>query len=136
MTAILRVYDPAMCCSSGVCGSSVDPALVRFGADLDWLRRGGVTVERFNLSQQPRAFVDEPLAKATLEERGEAGLPLVVIDGEIKSAGRYPSRDELAAWAGIATAASEAPAIEGCGCDCGSETAAGPGTRTPLKICC
>lgn len=51
----VRVFDPAMCCSTGICGPSVDPQLVRFAADLDWLKGQGVSVERFNLSQQPGA---------------------------------------------------------------------------------
>jgi len=25
----IEIFDPAMCCSSGVCGPSVDPKLVR-----------------------------------------------------------------------------------------------------------
>jgi arsenite methyltransferase len=54
---VLQVFDPPMCCSSGVCGPSVDPRLPRFAADLDWLRNQGVQVERFNLAHQPQAFV-------------------------------------------------------------------------------
>jgi len=100
MTAI-RIFDPAMCCSTGVCGPSVDPQLARFAADLDWLKGQGVSVERFNLSQQPGAFVDDAAVKATLEKQGEAGLPLVKVNGDVKSSGVYPSRDDLAAWAGI-----------------------------------
>ena len=59
MSVTIRVFDPAMCCSTGVCGPSVDPELARFAADLDWLKKQGVTVERFNLSQQPAAFADD-----------------------------------------------------------------------------
>jgi hypothetical protein len=29
----LDVFDPAMCCSTGVCGPEVDPQLVQFAAD-------------------------------------------------------------------------------------------------------
>jgi len=97
----VRVFDPAMCCSTGICGPSVDPQLVRFTADLDWLKKQGVSVERFNLSQQPAAFADDSAVKAALETKGEAGLPLVKVNGEVKSSGVYPSRDELAAWTGI-----------------------------------
>ncbi|MFO0548765.1 MAG: arsenite efflux transporter metallochaperone ArsD [Polyangiaceae bacterium] len=98
----IRVFDPAMCCSTGICGTSVDQDLVRFAADLDWLKSQGLSVERFNLSQQPAAFVEDAAVKATLEARGEAGLPVVEVNGEIKSSGVYPTRDELAAWAGVA----------------------------------
>jgi len=99
MTTV-RVFDPAMCCSTGICGPSVDPQLVRFAADLDWLKSEGVTVERFNLSQQPGAFADDAAAKAALE-KGEAGLPLIKVNGEVKSSGVYPSRAELAVWVGM-----------------------------------
>jgi hypothetical protein len=50
----IQIFDPAMCCSTGVCGPSVDPELVRFAADLDWLARQGVEVERYNLYNQAR----------------------------------------------------------------------------------
>jgi hypothetical protein len=98
----IHVFDPAMCCSTGICGPAIDPQLARFAADLGWLKSQGVSVERFNLSQQPAAFVEDAAVKAALEARGEASLPLVKVDGDIKSSGMYPSRDALAAWAGIA----------------------------------
>lgn len=114
---VIRVFDPAMCCSTGVCGPSVDPQLVRFAADLDWLKTQGVSVERFNLSQQPAAFAEDAAVKAALEAKGEAGLPLVRVNGEVKSIGVYPSRDELAAWAGLSAAATR-PEVKAAGC-CG-----------------
>ena len=100
MTAV-HVFDPPMCCSTGVCGPSVDPQLVRFAADLDWLHSQGVAVERFNLSAQPGAFAEDAAVRAALEKDGETALPLVKVDDEVKSSGVYPSRDDLAAWAGL-----------------------------------
>jgi hypothetical protein len=118
MTTV-HVFDPAMCCSTGVCGPSVDPQLARFSADLDWLARQGVAVERFNLAQQPGAFVDDAV-KGVLESKGEAGLPLVKVNGEVKSSGDYPSREQLAAWAGVGREASatDEPKAKSSGC-CG-----------------
>ena len=43
----LQVYDPALGCSSGVCGVDVDQTLVDFAADLNWLKQQGVAVTRF-----------------------------------------------------------------------------------------
>ena len=97
----IHVFDPAMCCSSGVCGPSVDPQLSRFAADLDWLKKQGVAVERFNLSQQPAAFAQDDAVKSALETKGEAGLPVVKVNGEVKSSGVYPTRVDLAGWAGV-----------------------------------
>ena len=115
MTAV-RVFDPAMCCSSGVCGPSVDPQLARFAADLDWLKKQGVSVERFSLSQQPGVFADDAAVKAALETRGEAGLPLVKVNGEVKSSGVYPSRGELATWARVGAPEPEPKATSGSCC--------------------
>lgn len=44
------------------------------------------------------AFADNSTAKAYLERSGAEALPLVLVDGEVALAGRYPSRNELALW--------------------------------------
>lgn len=77
----LTVYDPPQCCSTGVCGPSVDPKLSRLAADLDWLENQGVAVTRYNLSQQPGAFVENATIKGILERRGEEALPVFLVDG-------------------------------------------------------
>lgn len=97
----IQIFDPALCCASGVCGTDVDQALVTAAADLDWAKQQGVRLERFNLAQQPQAFADNAVVKAFLERSGQDALPLVLVDGEIALAGRYPSRDELTRWADI-----------------------------------
>ncbi|MGO8996035.1 MAG: arsenite efflux transporter metallochaperone ArsD [Polyangiaceae bacterium] len=98
---VVRVFDPPMCCSTGVCGPAVDPELARFSADLDWLKKQGVQVERFNLSQTPAAFVSNTIVKDALTSRGNECLPLVVVDDRIAVEGSYPSRETLAALAGV-----------------------------------
>ena len=97
----LTVFDPAMCCSTGVCGSDVDKALVDFSVDLQWLKGRGVQIERFNLAHQSMSFVENAKAKAFLEASGVEGLPLLLLDGETVMAGRYPKRAELARWFGL-----------------------------------
>jgi hypothetical protein len=97
----IAVFEPAMCCSTGVCGPSVDPVLPRFAADLDWLRRQGVEVERFNLAQQPADFAANAAVVGALQEFGNESLPLILVDDRIVSRGSYPERDELARLAGI-----------------------------------
>src|SRR6187399_3593620 len=100
MPVTIRVFDPAMCCSTGVCGPSIDPELARFAADVDWLQKQGIKVERFNLSQQPAAFAGTSAVKAALE-RGTDVLPLVMVDDRVAVEGAYPSRETLAALAGV-----------------------------------
>ena len=78
--------------------------LPRFSADLQWLAHQGVSVERYNLSQQPQAFVANPVVKAALREGGNWNLPLILADGQIATRGTYPTREELAQFAGLVEA--------------------------------
>lgn len=96
----LQVFDPPMCCATGVCGPEVDPALVRFASDLEWLKSNGVEVERFNLAQEPAAFVGHPVVAQAIRGR-EDGLPLLLVDGTIVAQGSYPARAVLAELAGV-----------------------------------
>jgi hypothetical protein len=109
----IQVFDPALCCSTGVCGVDVDQLLVNFAADVEWARSQGASVERYNLAQQPLAFAENVTVKAFLERSGQDALPLLLVDGEVALAGRYPQRNELARWAGV-TESSAAPAAAAC----------------------
>lgn len=109
--ATVEVFDPAMCCSTGVCGTSVDPTLARFAADLDWLSTQGVAVERATVSQEPAKFVATVPVRDALTAQGEEALPAVMVDGRLRSTGRYPTRGELADWVGVAADQAAAPVL-------------------------
>jgi hypothetical protein len=115
----IQVFDPALCCSSGGCGAEVDQALVSFAADLDWATRQGARIERFNLAQQPLAFAENMTVKSFLERSGQEALPLILLDGDIALAGRYPERAQLARWAGLTLSIDESVRADSC-CSGGS----------------
>jgi arsenite methyltransferase len=94
----VQVYDKPMCCSTGVCGPDVDPVLPQFAADLDWLKTQGHSVERYNLAQQPQAFIENQSIHHLLSTAGTECLPVVIIDGDIVSQSVYPSREKFAGW--------------------------------------
>jgi hypothetical protein len=98
----LQVFDPAMCCSTGVCGPSVDPVLPRFSADLEWLKSKGIEIERYNLAQQIAAFTENPTVKQALNSEGTKCLPMILVDGKVISKAEYPTREQLAAFTGVA----------------------------------
>jgi hypothetical protein len=85
----IQVYDPPMCCSTGLCGTEIDPALVSFAAMLTELGQKGVKVERYNMGQQPMAFVQNPTVKALLDKESTEALPLILLDGAVYLKGRY-----------------------------------------------
>lgn len=114
--ASIQIFDPTLCCSTGVCGVDVDQQLVTFAADLDWAKQNGAQTERFNLGQQPMAFAENAVVKSFLERSGAEALPLILVDGEVALAGRYPNRAELARWAGIVTTPTAEAKAEGSCC--------------------
>ncbi|MEX2533850.1 MAG: arsenite efflux transporter metallochaperone ArsD [Nitriliruptoraceae bacterium] len=107
----VEVFDPAMCCSTGVCGPTVDPALARFASDLDWLGEQGAQVRRYNLGQEPGAFADNEAVRTLLHDKGEDVLPVVLVDGQVQATGSFPSRDELVGIAGLAGVPVSEPAV-------------------------
>ena len=107
----LEVFDPAMCCSTGVCGVDVDPVLVQFAADLQWLAEQNVEVKRYNLGQEPQAFAANPVVIKEMEA-GMERLPILVVDGSIVATGVYLSRAQLAQKLGIALAREDKPRIK------------------------
>ncbi len=105
----IQVFDPPLCCSTGVCGIDVEQALISFAADVEWARQQDAKIERFNLAQQPLMFAENATAKDFLQRSGQEALPLFLLDGEVALAGRYPSRAELARWLGFAEPAELKP---------------------------
>ncbi len=104
----IALYDPPLCCESGVCGPEVDPVLPQMAAFLHNLAQRGVTVERYNLAQQPLPFVQNPDVKKRLDSGGMESLPLLYIDGELRFSGRYPTREERAK---LARSLGQTPAV-------------------------
>ena len=139
----LTVFDPAMCCSTGVCGPDPDQALIDFASDFDWLKAHGVPADRWNLANQPMAFVLNHKASAFLKAKGSDALPLILVDNEERLSGRYPTRSELSEWFGIPlTACERARELEKttgissaavCGPDCGCGGKAKPASEPTLK---
>ena len=90
----IQVYDPPMCCSTGICGTDINPDLVSFAAMLAQLSTHGLKIERYNLGQQPMAFVKNDSVKALLDKEGAEALPLIFLDGAVYLKGRYPTATE------------------------------------------
>ena len=115
----VQIYDKPMCCSTGVCGPQVDPILPRFAADLDWLKSQGNQVERFNLAQQPMAFIENKEVHQLLGSEGTDCLPLILVNGKIISRKEYPTREVMASWVDTTAPKQLLPFAKSGGC-CGS----------------
>lgn len=97
----MEIYEPSMCCSTGVCGVNVDTELLRVAAVLDNLQKHGVVVNRYNLSSAPQAFVANDVVGNEIKATGTDNLPLIVVDGVIVIKKRYPTNEEFCSLLGV-----------------------------------
>jgi hypothetical protein len=128
----LTIYDPAMCCATGICGAEIDQKLVNFAADLDWLESEGIEVKRINLSQEPALFAENEQVKTILEDSGVEGLPVILADNEMQSFGEYPDRVTLAQMAGVTVAGVDSQASPSAPSCCGQNNDA---ENSPSSCC-
>lgn len=127
----LQVFDKPLCCSSGVCGPEVDPALVAFASDLQWLERQGVQVQRINPAHQPELFAASEIIREELKQHGSNCLPVVVVNDAVVSREVFPSRTQLASWTGIPLSSAPDLPVMNTGC-CAADGA----TRDSSSSCC
>jgi len=106
----VHVYEPALCCNTGVCGEDVDQRLVEFTADLSHLFEQGADIARHNLANDPLAFASQDSVRSFLEVVGSEGLPLTAVDGVTVLTGAYPTRDQLLRYAGLTQGPVAVPA--------------------------
>ncbi|HIW29399.1 MAG TPA: arsenite efflux transporter metallochaperone ArsD [Candidatus Luteococcus avicola] len=125
--AVIRVYEPALCCNTGVCGPDLDQELVTFTADVKALQEQGVDVQRANLASDPSVFAENLVVVNFLKAAGSEGLPLTLVDDVTVLTGRRPSRDELLRYAGVSApdAGERAELPMAGGCCGGSDTSSG-----------
>src|SRR5487761_2119536 len=127
----VQIFDPEMCCTSGVCGTAPDPTLIEVNGLVERLKAEGASVSRYQLSRQPPAFAAAPTVYQLLLTRGTKALPAVMVDDVLVAAGAYPTYEQIqarqsvtaAVAAPVATSSAEsdkdATAEDG-GCNCGS----------------
>ena len=97
----IEIFDPAMCCPTGLCGPNINPDLMRIAAVLETLKRQGIIVERHNLRDEPQLYVSNKTVNNYLMKEGAEGLPITIVEGEIVVTKGYPTNKQLSEWTGI-----------------------------------
>ena len=115
----MQIFEPALCCETGICGASVDPELLRITTVIDRLKQNGVIVKRFNLNSAPMEFVTNHKVNVFINQDGAEALPGVLVDGNIVIEGRYPTNEEILTLLELPSSALLPRNIGGgCGCSC------------------
>ncbi|KYZ75585.1 transcriptional regulator [Anaerosporomusa subterranea] len=94
----IEIFDPAMCCSTGVCGPSIDPELMRIATVINSLKEKGIIIKRHGLSSEPQDFIANKVISDILQKEGADVLPVTLVDGEVAKTKEYPSNEELSKW--------------------------------------
>jgi len=115
----IEIFDPAMCCATGVCGPSIDPELLRMATVINNLKNRGIIITRHGLSSEPQQFVSNQVISDLLQKEGAEVLPITLVDGQVAKTKTYPSNKELSAWLGIPI--TPIPSVNQDGCGCGTQ---------------
>ena len=97
----IEIFDPAMCCPTGLCGTNINPELMRIAVVIETLKRQGVDVARHNLRDEPQLYVSNKTINDYLQLHGAEALPITLVDGEVVLSKTYPTTKQMSEWSGI-----------------------------------
>lgn len=97
----IEIFEPAMCCESGLCGVNIDPELMRVATAINTLKKKGASISRYNFTSSPRMFVMNKVINKYVNENGTKSLPVIMVNGEIVKIEKYPTNEEFENWCGI-----------------------------------
>ena len=92
---IIEIFEPSLCCASGVCGPEPDKTLIELQNTIQILSKAMVEVKRYAINQVPLAFTGNAVVKKFITTEGPGKLPLTLLDGKIIKKGGYATLDEL-----------------------------------------
>jgi len=95
----VEIFDPPLCCPTGLCGPAIDPVLLDVNEMVLKLQAQGVQVARYLMTAQPQAFMSNPQVFQLIREQQLAALPITVVNGQVIKIGAYPTLDEV--WAAL-----------------------------------
>ncbi|MCM3654477.1 arsenite efflux transporter metallochaperone ArsD [Metabacillus litoralis] len=94
----VEIFDPAMCCSTGVCGPGVDPELTRVASAVYSLEKKGFNIKRYQLTTNPEKFAENDEITRIFKEKGPDALPVILVNDQVVKVGSYPTNEEFSEW--------------------------------------
>lgn len=91
----LEIFEPSLCCPSGVCGPEPEKELIELQNLIQLLDKAGIKVDRYAINQAPTEFAKNPVIKDFMRSGGTSKLPVTLLDGKIIKQEAYPGFEEL-----------------------------------------
>lgn len=119
----MSIYEPAMCCETGLCGVGIDSELLRISTTLSNLKKKGINIKRFNLSNFPQEFIKNEEINKLIMSDGVESLPATVVEGKIIKTKTYPTNAEIAKFLDVPNdyIVDESTQEKKGGCCCGKD---------------
>jgi hypothetical protein len=93
--ADVEMFDPPMCCPTGLCGPTLDQTLLDLSEMTLHLQSEGVSIQRYQMTSHPQAFLSNPEVMRLVREKEMAALPITVVRGKVIKVGEYPTLAEI-----------------------------------------
>lgn len=93
----VELFDPPMCCPTGLCGPALDQTLLDVNEMILSLQEEGVYVERYQMTSHPQKFIGNDEVMRLVRERQMEALPITAVHGQVIKVGMYPTVDEIRA---------------------------------------
>jgi len=94
-TLKIEIFDPPMCCPTGICGPTVDQALINLNEMIASLQKEGIQIDRYQMTSNPHAFLNNPEVMKLVQEKQMTALPITVISNKVIKSGAYPTLEEI-----------------------------------------
>jgi hypothetical protein len=93
----VELFDPPMCCPTGLCGPTLDQTLLDVNDMILTLQRENLRVERYQMTNHPNAFLGNAEVMQLVCEKQMEALPITVVRGKVIKSGAYPTLSEIKA---------------------------------------
>lgn len=94
-SAAVELFDPPMCCPTGLCGPTLDETLLDVNEMILALKSENVSVERYQMSSHPQVFLNNAAVMRLVREKQMDALPITVVHGKVIKTGAYPTLAEI-----------------------------------------
>ena len=91
----IKIFDPPLCCPTGICGPTVDQTLNDVNEMIAFLQKEGIQVERYQMTSHPHSFLNNTEVMKLVQEKQMAALPITVIYNQVIKTGSYPTIEEI-----------------------------------------
>jgi hypothetical protein len=95
--ADIEIFDPPLCCPTGLCGPSLDQTLLDVSEMIQRFQSEGYSIKRYQMTSHPQAFISNPEVMRLVREKQMDALPITMVHGKVIKIAGYATQGEIQA---------------------------------------